>query len=299
MLNWIYFVLIAQGIWSITALIDKIVISKGYIKNPLVYIVLNGLMNIFLIFLLPFAGFEVLRFTDLLILLLSGITFSAAITIYYKAVQYDEISRIAVLYQLGPVFVFILSFLFLGDVLTKNHLIGFLFLLGAGIIVSYKKSGKKFRIGKTFFLMLVSVIFSSISFVSAKHIFNVTSFWSAFLWLRLSGFTALFVLLLPSIRNQFVETFNVMDAKIKKLLGFKILIDFSAFIFAGYALQNGQAPLVSALASSALPLCVFILTLITTIYFPRIVKEEIDKKAIVTKLLAIVLIAVGIIFVNL
>lgn len=52
MQNWIYFVLIAQGIWSITALIDKIVISKGYIKNPLVFITSNGVMNILLVFLL-------------------------------------------------------------------------------------------------------------------------------------------------------------------------------------------------------------------------------------------------------
>ena len=299
MLTWIYFVFIAQGIWSITSIIDKIVISKGYIKNPLVYIVLNGLMNLFLIFLLPFVGFEPLRLIDLFILLFSGITFSVAITIYYKAVQYDEISRIAVLYQLGPVFVFILSFLFLGDVLTKNHFVGFLFLLGAGVIVSYKKSGKKFKISKAFFLMLVSMIISSISFVTAKHIFNVTSFWSAFLWLRLSGFTASFVLLLPSIRNQFIETFKVMNTKIRNLLGFKMLIDFSAFIFAGYALQNAQAPLVSALASSVLPLCVFVLALITTIYFPKIVREDIDNKAVLTKLLAIIFIIIGIVFVNL
>ena len=93
MQNWIYFVLVAQGIWSITSMIDKIVISKGYIKNPAVYIVLNGLMNIFLIFLLPFLEFELLKFIDFLILLLSGIFFSASVTLYYKAVQYDEMSK--------------------------------------------------------------------------------------------------------------------------------------------------------------------------------------------------------------
>ena len=94
MQNWIYFVLIAQGIWAFTSLIDKFVISKGYIKNPLVYIVLNGLMSVFLVFLLPFVHVESLKFTDFLIALLSGICYSAAVTLYYKAVQYDEISRI-------------------------------------------------------------------------------------------------------------------------------------------------------------------------------------------------------------
>src|SRR3989338_5556306 len=105
MLNWIYFVLIAQGIWSITSLIDKFVISKGYIKNPLVYIVLNGLMNIFLIFLLPFVGFEQLKFADFMTLLLSGILFNASVTLYYKAVRHDDISKVIILFQLGPIFV--------------------------------------------------------------------------------------------------------------------------------------------------------------------------------------------------
>ncbi|MBS3114136.1 EamA family transporter [Candidatus Woesearchaeota archaeon] len=300
MLNWIYFVLIAQGIWSITSLIDKIVISKGYIKNPLVYIVLNGLMNVLLIFLLPFVGFEPLKLMDFLIVVISGFLFTASVILYYKAVQYDEISKIAVLFQLAPVFVLTLSFLILGEVLTKNHLIGFLFLLSAGVIVSYKKVENSFKLSKAFYLMLISAICGAISFVAAKHIFNVTSFWSAFLWIRLSGFTALFVLFIPSIRNQFVETFKNMKNKIKLLLSFKMLIDFSAFIFAGYAIINAPViALISALASSTLPALVFILTLITSLYFPKLIKESIDKKAILTKVLSIALIIIGIVFVNL
>ena len=209
--NWIYFVLIAQGIWSVTSLIDKIVISKGYIKNPLVYIVLNGLMNVFLIFLLPFVGFEQIKLLDIVIVLVSGISFSIAVTLYYKAVQYDEISRVVMLYQITPIFVLILSFLFLGDVLTKNHLMGFLFLLSAGVVISYKKAKQSFKLSKAFYLMLTSALFGAIALISAKHIFSVTSFWGAFLWLRLSGFTALFVLFVPTIRNQFIETFKIAD----------------------------------------------------------------------------------------
>ena len=300
MQNWIYFVLIAQGIWSITSMIDKIVISKGYIKNPAVYIVLNGLMNIFLIFFLPFVGFEPLKLVDFLILLLSGILFSASVTLYYKAVQYDEISRVSMLNQFGPIFVLGLSFLFLDEMLTINHFIGFFLLLGAGAIISYKKINGSFKLSKAFYYMLMSAFLGAISFVAAKHILNVTNFWNAFVWLRISGFTALFVLLVPSVRNNFIKTFKIMKPKIKALMFFKMTIDFSAFIFAGYALLNVPViALMSALAASVQPIFVFILALITSIYLPKLVKEEIDKKTILTKLLAIVLIVIGIIFINL
>ena len=299
MQNWVYFVLIAQGIWSITSLIDKIVISKGYIKNPAVYIVLNGLSNIFLVFLLPFVGLEPLKFMDILIVLLSGVMFSFAVAIYYKAVQYDEISRVAMLFQIIPVFVLILSFLFLGEILTKSHFMGFLFLLSAGITVSYKKFENSFKLSKAFYYMLISTFLAALYYVSSKHIFSVTNFWSAFIWLRLTSFSALFVLFVPSIRKQFAETFKGMKSKVKGLLSFKMLIDFSAFIFSGYAILYGPISLVTALNNSINPLFVFMITLFTSVYIPNLIREDIDKRAILTKVLAIALIIAGIVFVNL
>lgn len=297
--SWIYFVLISQGIWSVTSLIDKIVISKGYIKNPLVYIVLNGISSILLVFLLPFVGFEPIKVSDLLIGLLGGILFSAGVSIYYKAVQYEEISRIVMIGQLGPIFVLVLSYLFLNEALAINSFIGFLFLVAAGFAVSYRKVNGSFKISKSLGLMLVSIFLTSISLIIAKHIYNVTSFWSAFLWLRVTGFTALLVLLLPSVRTNTLSTFKAMKPKIKCLMIFKMAIDFSAFVFAGYALMKGPTSLVAALSSSLLPLFVFILALAVSIYFPRIIKEELDKKSVLTKLAAVALIIIGIYIISL
>ena len=299
MQNWVYFVLIAEGIWSICMLIDKFVISKQHIKNPLVFIILNGAMNVLIIFLLPFFSFASLKLSDILVALASGIFLSLAVIVYYKAIQYEEISRIAILFQIGPIFALILSYFLIGEILTKNHLIGFFFLLGAGLIVSYKKTEGSFKISMAFCLMAFSMLLGTIGAIAAKHIYNITDFWNAFLWLRISGFTALLVLLLPSVRKDFVITFRQMNPKIKNLMIFKMAIDFSAFIFSGYALKNGPVSLVTALSSSVLPLFVFALALITSIYIPNIVKEEIDKKAILTKLSAIILIIIGIVFVNL
>ena len=116
MQNWIYFVLIAQFIWAFCSLIDKFVISKEHIKSPAVYVVLNGLTNLFLVFLLPFAEFEPLNLANFLVALLAGISFSISVTLYYKAVQYDEISRVVMLFQLTPIIVLVLSNLFLGEI---------------------------------------------------------------------------------------------------------------------------------------------------------------------------------------
>lgn len=299
MQNWIYFALIAQGIWSVTSLIDKFVISRGYIRNPLVYIILNGLMNIFLIFLLPFAGFEPIKSVDFLILIIGGAIFMASVAVYYKAVQYEDISKVIILYQLGPIFVLVLSFFLLNEALTKNHIVGFSMLLCAGLAVSYKKTDGRLKISKVFYLMLISMLLSSIGFVTAKYAYSITSFWSAFLWLRMSGFTALLVLVFPPVGRDAIKTFKAMPNKIKGLMTFKMVIDFSAFVFAGYALMNGPTSLVAALSSTVLPLFVFIWASAISIYFPSIIKEDVRKGTLLMKLAAIIFIIIGIIFINL
>ena len=258
--NWIIFAIIAELMWSFTSLIDKIVLSKGHIKNPFVYIVLNGGMNIFLVALLPFFSFGYLKLTDLISVFSTGIFLSLGVILYYKAVQCEEISRVLVLWQLIPIFVLLLSFLFLGERLTANNFIGFGMLLSAGFLISFKKINKKFRLSKAFYYMLGSAIFIASHYVVAKHIYSVTGFWSAFMWIRLASFSGLLVLLLPSVRKQFAQTFRTAPKKIKSLLGTKMIIDFSAFIVLGYATVYGPISLISALGSSAAPVFIFIIT---------------------------------------
>jgi hypothetical protein len=182
--------------------------------------------------------------------------------------------------------------------LTKNRAIGFFILLCAGLAVSYKRADGKFKIGRVFYLMLASMALSSIGFVVAKYAYSITSFWSAFLWLRVTGFTALFVLFFPFVRKDAIKTFKAMPNKIKGLMAFKMLIDFSAFVFGGYALMQGPTALVAALSGTALPIFVFAIASVISVYFPSIIKEDIRKESLVAKVVAIMLIAAGIIFIN-
>ena len=73
MQTWILFMLIAELIWSFTSLFDKILLSKGHIKSPYVFIVFNGAMNALLVFLLPFFDFGHLSLKDMAIALAAGL----------------------------------------------------------------------------------------------------------------------------------------------------------------------------------------------------------------------------------
>ena len=295
---WIYVVLLAQLIWSVCSLIDKFVIHKGHIKNPLVYIAVNGITQVFIIFLIPFIKIGLLGFFDFAMALISSITVMAGIALYYKAVQYDEISRINILFQIIPVFTFILSFLILGEIITGYHFLGFLLLITGGILVSCRKTKKSFKFSRAFYYLLPASMLIAISYIAAKHVFNITNFWNGVFWLRLTGLAVLFTLFIPQVKNDFVHSFKNMNMKIKKLLFFKMVIDFSAFILSDLAILLGPVTLVSALASSSAPVLVFILALFTSLYAPQWVKEDIDKNTILLKAIAIILVVTGVIFVS-
>lgn len=299
MQNWIFFTLLAEIMWSFTSLFDKIILSKGHIRSPYVFIVFNGAMNILLVFLLPFFDFGHLSFMDMAIALAAGLFLTIGVIFYYKAVQHEEISRVLMLWQLIPIFVLTASFLLLGETLTKRHFIGFLLLFAAGIMVSYRKANRKLILSKAFYLMILSTLPISLYYIMSKHIYEAADFWSAFMWLRVAAFSGVLVLFIPSVRKQFITTIKNMKSGAKGLIGFKMIVDFSAFILLGYAMLNGPISLISALGSAAAPIFIFIIASFTAVCFPNLIKESVDKKSILIKVLAVLLITAGIVFVNL
>lgn len=295
---WIILVLLAQVIWAFCSMIDKNVISKGYLTNPLVYIVLNGVSNLSLFLLIPFFHFSPISFVDFLAAFASSVLAFVGVVLYYEAIKYEEISRITMLYPFTPLFVVILSFFFLTESLSAYNLFGFAFLLAAGLIAAYHKSKKMFRLNRAFYLMVGSTFSISIAYITAKHVFNVTDFWSGVLWLRLTGFSAFLVLLIPSVRNNFVKSFRKMRPATKKLLGFKVTIDAIAFTISDYAILLGPVSLVAALSNASAPLFTFALALASTLYLPNFVREDTHMENISVKLIALLFIIIGIIFIN-
>ena len=295
---WIFFVLFSSLIWSVTSFIDKIVISKGYVKNPFVYIVLNGLMNVLIIFVLPFVGIHTLSPLQTLIALAFGIFMSAGIIAYYKAVEHDDISKVVILFQLEPVIILILSFLFLKEKLSIGHFIGFVLILGAGFLVSYKKVNGSFKLNKAFYFMALSGVLTAIGYVTIKYVYQTTSFWNAFVWTRLANMAAMLVLFSPSVRKNFVLTYKKNKIGTKLLLVFKMIIDFLSFLVLGFALQSAPVSLVNVILTSSLPHFIFFMAIASSVFFPDLVREDMQAKSMVVKATAIVLIIAGIVFIN-
>ena len=99
------------------------------------------------------------------------------------------------------------------------------------------------------------------------------------------------LLFVPKIREQIVRQFQM----IKKSAGILVANDglnITAEVTESFALTLATVPMVNIVGATQ-PFMTLALGLILTIWFPRIIKEDIGKTAIVHKLISITFMFVG------
>lgn len=296
-MTWIWLAIAAYFLWAITNLLDKILLTK-YIKDYLGLSFLALIIgSIFVLIYIAFAyGFHLLPWVILIWALFSGLTRVLSYVFYYKAVSIEEVSRVTIFWQLSPIFTLIIASIFIKESLTFYGYLAFVLLVLAGLLASLKFEMQKYRISSALGLMTMAALLIAISTVIMKYVFQSSSFWEIMPWILIAEIiaTLIFALLLKkNIFQQFMETVR----KGKLIILINELFSAVAFIIFSLALALGSVSLISAL-SVVNPIFVFLLAIIITIWLPKIFKEEIDRKTIILKISAIVLISISLIILN-
>ena len=91
---------------------------------------------------------------------------------YYVALKKTDTSIISSLFALGNIFVPVLSFILLSEVLALHQYIGFSIIILASVILN-KKRQIKFCINKAFYLMVLSTFLLASKICLAKYVLNL------------------------------------------------------------------------------------------------------------------------------
>ncbi|MFQ6032309.1 MAG: EamA family transporter, partial [Candidatus Zixiibacteriota bacterium] len=208
---------------------------------------------------------------------------------YYKALFVEEISRVLPLYSITPIFVLILSTIFLGEVFTPVKYLGIALIILGSILISLKKK-ERLTLSGALLLILVASLFLSVYYVALKHITDVIPFWDAFVWTRIGcGLTIPFLVgflyrpIKETLKRTPRGTLYVCANEGLNVLG---------VLFFVIATSVGFISLVSAL-SEAQPLFLLFLASLVSFYRPQILQEELRRSVIALKLIAIALIIFG------
>ena len=289
---WAVLSILAAFLWAITNAVDKFVYSK-WIKHqhvfaPALILAPISLITAFIIYFTQ--GFAQLSFIHLLLALFSGAVFAVLIILYIKAVQIEEVSRVIPLFYLAPAFTAIMAALFLSEVFAAIDYIGIALLMLGAILIS-TRSLKQISLGKAFWLMFLAALFWAISLVVTKYLLNFTDYWTIFAYARRGTFLSISPLFFFYFKD-LVATLKEHGAKVVTVIGLSESLSLSATLSITIASAVGFVTLVNALAAVQ-PFFILAIAAALSIFYPKILKEDVDKKTIALKLIAITIIFIG------
>lgn len=303
---WLFVSVFSYFILAIVSLIDKFVL-KSLIPNPKVYAFYIGVFGILILFLVPFVGFSIPNSLEILLALSAGVFFIFGLLCLFTGLKKYETSRIIpAIGGLTPIFTFTFIFTtskyFIDSIETfsfsTQQFLAFIVLVLGSFLISYEIS-KKITF-KSFFISTLAAIFFSASYVLTKYVFLTQPFWNALIWIKTGSFlAAIFLIFTKEVRERVLMARQKVS---KKALGVLVLNQGVLSVSSGLLLNWAifLAPLSGVVIINALQgtqyVFLFVLALILSFKFPNFLKEEISKKIILQKSLAIFLIALGFIF---
>ncbi len=243
---------------------------------------------------LLFIGFNYTDWGSAIILTLSGFFSVFILFLYFRALTFDEASRVASLFQFIPVAVLVLSYVFLKETLRPQQYIGCIFIIIAGLLLSLRRLNSGFlTINKAFWYMLGAASLAAVVVVLFKLGVGKAGFWESIVYEGLgNGLGALSIVLAGGNFRLIREETRKISKRIFlyiALMGFIYRLSRYSFYL---ALLLIPASIVSVLQGFQ-PLFLLIEGVILSFWFPNILKEVVTKKTVGIKVLAVICIFAG------
>ena len=242
----------------------------------------KGLFSLFLMLVLIFCtgGFDLLSWHDFIFLALSGIIgISIGDTLFFRSLQ-DLGAKVQVLYfMLGQIVTMILSFFFLGEILSIKEYIGAMILLLGIVTVTVGKQEDHPNKIRGIMGGFASILCFSISSILIKISISDVGVPTATFWRMF--FSTVSVMFIGFTSKRFTSWCNLL--KEKKTLGLFLLnvvvITYGGFLLSMLAIKHITVSLASVLSATE-PIFVLIFA-----YF--ISREHISKREIIGAAIAI------------
>ena len=281
------------GATGVTNIVEKVLLSR-YLPDHSTLIAWFAIAQI--AFIIPFAiFFPIESGTPLLSVFAvvgSGALFGMGFSIVIYVVRTSEATRTYPIFNTSPIFVALISVLVFGQHLeaVKGGAI-VLTLLGAILISIDFGAGGRFRLDRSFFLLLFAALLVGTNFLASDWGLNEVNSYQG-LWLQRSG---AFLTLAMWVRP---ETLRSLGQSLRNpaAMGLILATEFGLMAVAQLALlgalEKGPVSLVSAIAATP-PVWIFVLGSLASTRFLPILSETIDRRTLAIKAAAIAMTVVG------
>ncbi len=298
-MTWFLAAILAYFLLAVVSLFDRYILI-GPVHEPKVYAFWVGTLTFLIaILIIPF-GINFPSIDFILIGLASGFIRIFGILFLYEGIHRLEVSRVVpAMNGFMPIFSFLLFFLFFPGLesLGLFTIIAFILLVGGSVLISSKKLSHIFSDLKNLKYPAISAFLLSLNFFLTKILFLKTDFLSG-LFLTLMGVglgTASFFIIFPDFR----KSFNApkISFKVSGLIVLAQILGAAGGLLQFYSVFLGepaQVPIINALEGTR---DVFLLSFVFILSYwrPNMLKEKMSGASGFQKILAVLLIGVGLV----
>ncbi len=292
---WLIFALLEPIFHGLANVIDNHFTNNLFKKTTtlIFFASFTNLLFLPIIFLLDFPS--LITFAQIPFFTILGLTGIGYLYPYYKALKNDDTSVVVSLFSLGKIFVPLLAFLLVGEILEPTQYLGFFVIILSATLLTL--NGKQnFRPNPSFFWMILCTFIIAFEVVIYKYIFTLMSWGTGFTWATLFSFLfALPLFFITKTRTDIFSQISTFKANFR-LFAFEEFLTFGGSAASTFAISLTSVTLVSAI-SSFQPVVVLIYALVLGRFFPKVFKEDVTAKSILKKTILFILMVLGVIII--
>jgi uncharacterized membrane protein len=286
--------------WAISTHIDKYLVERFFkdsgVGTLLVFTALLGLAGLPVI--AAFVDVTAIGPVGIAVTAASGLMYLTATYFYLRALQQEEASVIAPLFQTSTLFTYAIAYFVLHETLTLPRIAGGLMMMASAAVASYAPGGTR-----RFKLSIVAPILActatmAVSAVAFKYFAVKDAFWAVTFW-NFAG-QAVFgavLLAIPAIRRQFLGMFRKHPGAVIAINAANELINLGGGLAARYASILGPVSLVQAIGGTT-SFFVFVFGVLISLFAPKLGREDLSRRSLIQKGVAVVLIVCGMVLIG-
>ena len=285
---WLFFAFLEPMLHAIANIFDTYLANRLF-KNTFTLIFYATCTNVLflpLVWILQRPAFPTVSQLPLFFLL--GLAEIGYLYPYYQALKHEDTSIVTSLFSLGKIFVPLLAFFIVEEVLTPWQYLGFIIIIVSGALLTIKE---KLRVNRSFWYMALCSLILAFDVVLYKYIFQEVSWSTGFTW----GTLSVLVFSLPLIfiiRKDIAQQFSIFKAY-AHLFIMEEFLSFAGSAAMTFAISLTSVSLVGAIGSFQ-PLMVLVYALLFGKYFPRAFREDVTGKGIFKKVILFLVMVVGV-----
>lgn len=302
-MGWFSYTLGASALWSVCNFIDKLLIER-FAPERKIAVLFSLYAAIFSVLTLPvlliiFPHTLDVTLGNALLFIGTGVIEVIAMSLYFRALQTEDTSTVVPFFQAIPIFSFILGFLLLGEMLTMGQILAGAVVILGGALLSYNGArGAETRFRTHLILLMLGASFCYALFdVIFKYGTIQEDFWTGVIWQHVGIILTALIILVVSKEHRHAFG-HIIKSGGTWLFGLNMANEglyAGGMMLSNFALTLAPVALVG-LVNVYHPVLVFILGGLLTLFFPRLIKEDITMGGLFHKGAAIAIIVIGSVF---